>query len=200
MSPTACLVAAMAWCALAACAPPGPGVRGSDVDAAGDPPAPAHVVTAVPRAYVLPLEADTRRCLLERLERGDLRIARLTLAGLRPRNAQALKGVRLFIQQPDTPRSAAQAVPAPGDPHAAGAFALGLEAEQTYVLNIAPTLSALWRNRTLDAEVLSANGNGLRMTFVADPWEDAGALPQDFALPIDDLHLDVPCEPRQPRR
>lgn len=200
MSPDRCLVAAMAWCALVACAPAGPGVRGPDIDGAGDAPAPAHVVGAVPRAYALPLDADTRRCLLERLERGDLRIARLTLAGLRPRNAQALKGVRMFIQLPDTARGAGQAVPAPGDPHAAGAFALGLEAEQTYVLNIAPTLSALWRNGTLDAEALSPAGDGLRLTLVADAWEDAGALPQDFALPIGDLHLDVPCEPRQPRR
>lgn len=195
MSPSGCLVAAMAWCALVACVPAGPGVRGSDIDAAGDAAAPAHVVVAAPRAHVLPLDAETRRCLVERLERGDLRIARLTLAGLRPRNAQALKGVRLFIQQPDTPRTAAPIDPAPGDPHAAGAFALGLEAEQTYVLNIAPTLAALWRDGTLDAEALSA---GLRLTFVADPWEDAGALPQDFALPIGELHLDVPCEPRQP--
>lgn len=199
MSLTARIAAGLVWCALTACAPAGPGERGPDAGgtgASGTDPAPAHVVAAAPGTYALPLAADTRRCLLERLERGDLRIARLTLSGLRPRNAQALKGVRVFVERPVerfVERPEAGTGTPTDDPHAAGAFVLGLEAEQTFVLNIAPTLDALWRSGVLDAGILSSR-DGLRLTFVADPWEEAGALPQDFALPIARIRLEVPCE------
>lgn len=192
------LVAGLAGCALTACA-----LAGSGMPGAGTGAVPAHVVTAAPGTHRLALPDKARRCLLAKLEDGELRVARLTLAGLRPRNAGTLKGVRIYVERPAFEGAAAegraharhrtQSGASPVDPHAAGAIALGLEAEQTYLLNIAPTLDALWRSGALDAKALSAHG-GLRLTFIADPWDDAQALPRDFALSIADIRLDVPCD------
>lgn len=198
MALAAHLVAGFAGCALTACT-----LAGSGVPGAGTAAAPAHVVTAAPGTHTLPLPDQTRRCLLAKLENGELRVVRLTLAGLRPRNAGTLKGVRIFVERPALEGAAAegraharhrtQTGTSPVDPHAAGAIALGLEAEQTYVLNIAPTLDALWRSGALDAQTLSTHG-GLRLTFIADPWDEAQALPRDFALSIRHIGLDVPCD------
>lgn len=180
-------VAGIAWVALvAACAPAGhgglypgaaPTTSGEDV---------AHVIAAAPGTYALPLGDDTRACLVRQLERGSLGIARLTLVDLRPQAAQALKGVRVFVEHPDadatTPSDAASA---------AGAFVPGPEPRQTVVLNIAPALELLWASGGLQRRL--AEGGTLRLTFVAEPWDFAPSLPADFALPFARATLEVPC-------
>lgn len=181
-------VMGIAWVALvAACAAAD---RDTDFGApagAGAGEDAAHVIAAVPGTHVLRLDDDTRACLVRRLRRGDLDTARLTLVDLRPRAARALKGVRVFIEKTD-----ADAATPHDDIHDAGAFVLGLEPRETVVLNIAPTLNALRVAGALDPQAL-ATGGMLRLTFVAEPWEFAAALPADFALPFARATLAVPC-------
>lgn len=177
----------IAWVALvAACAPAAhdglhPGAAsttgGDDV---------AHVIAAAPGTYALRLGDDTRACLVRQLERGSLGIARLTLVDLRPHAAQALKGVRVFVENPD-----ADATTPPDADSAAGAFVLGPEPRETVVLNIAPALELLWASGGLQQTL--AEGGSLRLTFVAEPWDFASSLPADFALPFARATLDVPC-------
>jgi hypothetical protein len=185
-------VVAIAWVVLAAaCAPAGQGTRSGD-SATGSGEAAVHVIAAAPSTHVLRLDDSTRECLARRLQRGDLDIARLTLVDLRPRAAQALKGVRVFVDMPDayaaTPRVAASE---------AGAFVLGLEPRETVILNIAPALKALWRAGDLTPQVFAEDG-ALRLTFVAEPWDFAASLPDDFALPFARATLEVPCVETEP--
>jgi hypothetical protein len=185
-------VIGIAWVALvAACAAAD---RGTDFGtAAGAGEDVAHVIAAVPGTHVLRLDDDTRVCLVRRLQRGDLDTARLTLVDLRPRAARALKGVRVFVEKTD-----ADASTSPDDIHDAGAFVLGLEPRETVVLNIAPTLNALQAAGALDPQALATGG--LRLTFVAEPWDFAAALPADFALPFARATLVVSCAETDPDR
>ena len=180
-------VVAIAWVALVvACVPAGHAGRhpGAASTTGGDDV--AHVIAAAPGTYALRLADDTRACLARQLERGSLGTARLTLVDLRPHAAQALKGVRVFVENPD-----ADATTPPDDASAAGAFVLDPEPRQTMVLNIAPALNLLRASGGL--ERVLATGGALRLTFVAEPWDFVPSLPTDFALPFARATLDVPC-------
>jgi hypothetical protein len=120
---------------------------------------------------------------------GSLEVARLILRDLRPRAAQALKGVRIFVEKLD-----ADAGTPVDDPHYAGNFVLGLEDSQTMLWNIAPTLSRLWHSGALTAKGL-AQRKALRITFVPDPVEPATPLPKDFALTFKSLEIELPRPP-----
>ncbi len=177
----------IAWVALvAACVPASHGALQPGAASTTGGEEAAHVIAAAPGTYALPLGDDARACLARQLERGSLRVARLTLVDLRPQAAQALKGVRVFVENPDadatTPSDAASA---------AGAFVLGPEPRQTVVLNIAPALELLWASGGLRRTL--AEGDALRLTFVAEPWDFAPSLPADFALPFERATLDMPC-------
>lgn len=171
--------------AAAACADSGSNVRtaGAETSGEGDPVA-MKTVTAAPSTFEVALEEEARQRLELHLGRGSLDVARLTVRDLRPRAAQALKGVRIFIEKPDAD------VDTPvEDPHYAGSFVLGLEDSQTLLLNVAPTLTKLRQSGDL------AGRKTLRITFVPEPWDYVAALPEDFALPFESLTLEVPAEP-----
>ena len=164
-----------------ACADSGSNVRTAGAEAGGeDDPMTTQAIIAAPSTFEVALEEEAR----QRLGRGSLDVARLTVRDLRPRAAKSLKGVRIFIEKPD----ADTGTPV-DDPHYAGSFVLGLEDTQTLLLNVAPTLAKLWQSGDL------AGRNALRITFVPEPWDYAGALPEDFALPFASLALEVPAEP-----
>lgn len=172
-----------------ACANAGSNVQAAQARAGGEggPMAPApRVLTAAPSTFEVELTDEARQRLETQLAGGSLTVARLLLRDLRPRSAQALKGVRIFLEKPD----ATLATPV-DDPHYAGNFVPGLEADQSTLLNVAPTLASLWRSGALTARGL-AERKRLRVTFVPEKWDWAAALPQDFALPFGSLTLEVP--------
>lgn len=143
-------------------------------------------ITAAPVTFNVALEDEVRQSLERQLAGGSLEVARLVIHNLRPRSAKALKGVRIFIEKPDA------SVNTPvDDPHYTGNFVLGLEASQSMLLNIAPTLSRLWQAGELAPKVL-AERRALRITFVPEPWDDATALAKDFSLPFESLTIEVP--------
>jgi hypothetical protein len=168
--------------AQAAGAEPG-GARGE-----GDPVR-TNVIAAAPSTFKVALEDEVRQRLELYLTRGSLGVARLVVRGLRPRSAQALKGVRVFVEKPD-----ADAGTSVDDPHYAGNFVLGLAASQSMLWNIAPTLSRLWRSGDLTPKSL-AEKKVLQITFVPERWDFATALPEGFALPFESLTLEVPPQP-----
>ncbi len=149
-------------------------------------PAAASVMTAAPATFEVTLGDDVVRRLELHLAHGSLEVARLILRDLRPRAAQTLKGVRIFVEKPD-----ADAGTPVDDPHYAGNFVLGLEDSQTMLWNIAPTLSRLWHSGALTAKGL-AQRKALRITFVPDPAEPATPLPKDFALTFKGLTVELP--------
>jgi hypothetical protein len=152
-------------------------------------PAAASVITAAPATFEVALGDDVVRRLEPQLAHGSLEVARLILRDLRPRAAQALKGVRIFVEKPD-----ADAGTPVADPHYAGNFVLGLEDSQTMLWNIAPALSRLWHSGALTAQGL-ARRKALRITFVPDPVEPATSLPKDFALTFRSLTIELPRQP-----
>lgn len=168
-----------------ACADSGSNVRtaGAEAGGEGDPVA-TRAITGAPSTFEVALEEEARQRLEFHLGRGSLDVARLTVRDLRPRAAQSLKGVRIFIEKPD-----ADAGTPVDDPHYAGSFVLGLEDTQTMLLNVAPTLARLWQSGDL------AGQKALRITFVPEPWDFAAALSEDFALPFESMTLEVPAEP-----
>jgi hypothetical protein len=143
-----------------------------------------NVLTAAPRTFELVLAAEARGALEQRLARGDLDVARLAIHDLRPRSADALKGVRIFIELP-----AADAATRVDDPHYAGSFVLGLGSRQSVLVNIGPTLARLRRAGELGDLAQTA---ALRVTLVPEPWEFARAMPDDFAISFGALTLEVP--------
>lgn len=159
---------------------------GTEVGGEDHPVAP-KVITAAPSTFEVALEKEVPQRLELHLGRGSLDIARLVVRGLRPRAAQSLKGIRIFIEKPD-----AHADTAVDDPHYAGSFVLGLEDSQTMLLNVAPTLTRLWQSGNL------AGRKALRITFVPEPWDYADALPEEFALTFESLTLEVPAGPGRP--
>ena len=168
-----------------ACADSGGNVRTAGAEAGGeDDPVATKAITAAPSTFEVALEEEARQRLERHLGRGSLDVARLTVRDLRPRAAQSLKGVRIFIEKPD-----ADAGTPVDDPHYAGSFVLGLEDTQTLLLNVAPTLARLWQSGDLSGR------KALRVTFVPEPWDFAAALPEDFALPFESVTLEVPAEP-----
>jgi|SRR5579864_621780 len=152
-------------------------------------PAAASVITAAPATFEVALGDDVVRRLEPQLAHGSLEVARLILRDLRPRAAQALKGVRIFVEKPD-----ADAGTPVADPHYAGNFVLGLEDSQTMLWNIAPALSRLWHSGALTAQGL-ARRKALRITFVPDPVEPAKSLSKDFALTFRSLTIELPRQP-----
>ena len=154
----------------------------------GDP-VNAGTILAAPTTFEVALEDEVRQRLELRLARGSLDVVRLGIHDLRPRAAQALKGVRIFIEKPD----ADVRTPA-GDPHSAGAFVLGFQTPESMLLNVAPTLSRLWQSGDLAPEDL-AGRKALRVTFVPETWDSAAALPEDFALAFESLTIEVPADP-----
>jgi hypothetical protein len=171
--------------AATACADTASSVQTTGAEAGGeDDPVAAKVITAAPSTFEVALEEEVPQRLELHLGRGSLDIARLVVRDLRPRAAQSLKGVRIFIEKPD-----AHAGTPVDDPHYAGSFVLGLEDSQTMLLNVAPTLARLWRSGDL------AGRKALRITFVPEPWDFADALPEEFALSFESLTLEVPADP-----
>jgi len=144
------------------------------------------VITAAPVTFKVALADDVRQSLERELAGGSLEVARLVIRNLHPRSAKALKGVRIFIEKPDANLSTPV-----GDPHYAGNFVLGLEASQTMLLNIAPTLSKLRQAGDLTPKLL-AEKKALRITFVPEAWEETPALAKDFALSFESLTVEVP--------
>ncbi|WP_287244514.1 MULTISPECIES: hypothetical protein [unclassified Okeania] len=148
-----------------------------------------NVITANPSTFEVEIEEEVRQRLNLYLEDDSLKIARLYIQELRPREARALQGVRIFIEKPD-----ADANTPIDDPHYANSFVLGLEDSQSMIWNIAPTLSKLWYLGDLSPEKL-AEKEALQITFVPNPWDFAIALPEDFALTFRCLRFEMPHQP-----
>jgi len=173
-----------------ACADGSSNVRTTSAKAGGErDPAHAGVILAAPTTFEVAIEDEARQRLELKLAHGSLGVVRLVIRNLRPRAAQALKGVRIFIEKPD----AKVRTPA-GDPHSAGAFVLGLGAPESILLNVAPTLSKLRQSGKLAPADL-AGRKALRVTFVPETWDSATALPEEFALAFESLTFEVPAEP-----
>jgi hypothetical protein len=166
-----------------ACASTNGAPRGADNQ---DPrEAMVHVVTAAPTTITIALDESTRQELTRRLADGSLRVARLQLRDLRPRSAQTLKGVRVFVEKPDADLSTPV-----DDPHYATSFVLGLSSPDSLLFNIAPTLSRLWRSGGLTIDHLDKT-KAVRVTFIPEPSDAIRVLPADFALTIQGVSLDV---------
>lgn len=176
----------LCW-AVAACA--GPWNDGAP--AGGD--ASAQVVHATATTHAVALDEDTRRCLGQGLGDGSLSVARLRIERLSARAASGLKGVQLFVARSD----AGPSTPA-DDPHYAGSFAMGLEQEETVVLNIAPALVRLAREDDRAIAAIVSRGV-LPLTLVPERWEDAPTLP-DVALTFHAIRLEVACSDGGGRR
>lgn len=148
----------------------------------GDP-VPNGVILATPTTVEVALADDTRQRLERHLGRGSLAVVRMAVNNLRPRSADGLKGVRIFIEKPDAgPRTPSD------DPHFAGAFVLGLQSPENMLLNVAPALS-----RVHAAEDLRGR-KALRVTFVPESVDPTASLPKDFALTFDSVTFEVPDE------
>lgn len=171
-----------------ACADASSNVETNDGGGKGDP-AHAAVILAAPTTVDVAVGNEVRQRMQLGLAHGSLKVVRLVIRNLRPRAAQGLKGVRIFIDKPD----AGVRTPA-GDPHAAGAFVLGLQSPETVLLNIAPTLSRLWQSGELTAKNLSGK-KALRVTFVPETIDSSTALSKDFALSFEDVTFEIPAEP-----
>jgi hypothetical protein len=152
-----------------------------------------HVVTATPRTIDVELDDETRQGLEQHLAAGSLTVARLQLRDVRPQSAQALKGVRIFIEKPD-----ADARTPVDDPHYAGTIVIGFTASESVLLNVAPTLARLRQSADLTTARL-AERKAIRITLVSEPWDFAARLPADFALTIQGVTLTVPREQGGPR-
>jgi hypothetical protein len=148
-----------------------------------------HVITAAPATINLALDDQTREGLQRHLADGSLVIARLNIHDVRPRAAQTLKGVRIFIEKPD-----ADLRTPVDDPHYAGNFVLGFSTSDSILLNIAPTLSRLWQSSDLSKATLDQR-KAIRITLVPEPWDYAPNLPPDFALTIQSMALEIPSQP-----
>jgi hypothetical protein len=162
------------------------GAGGGSGEGDGNPPMAASVITAAPATFEVALGDEVRRGLELHLAHGSLQVARLILRDLHPRAAQALRGMRIFVEKPD-----AGAGTSVDDPHYAGNFVLGLEDSQTMLWNIAPTLSRLWHSGALTAQGLEKR-KALRITFVPDLWQPA---PQGFSLAFKSLTIELPAQP-----
>ena len=148
-----------------------------------------NVITTTPSTFEVDIEEEARQRLNFYLENDSLKIARLYIRDLRPDVAQALEGVRVFIEKPDAD------VNTPiDDPHYASSFVLGLEDSQSMILNIAPTLSKLWYAGDLSPERL-AGKEAMQITFVPHPLDFVTALPENFTLPFRCLTFEVPSQP-----
>lgn len=150
---------------------------------------PMNVITTTPSTFEVTLEDEVQRRLNLLLDEGSLDIARLAVRDLRPHASRSLKAVRIFIEKSD-----ADVNTATDDPHYVGSFVLGLDDSQSFLFNIAPTLSTLWHTGALSSAQL-AESKELQITFVPYPWDFASTLPEDFALPFSCLTLDVPSQP-----
>ena len=150
---------------------------------------PAHVVTAAPLTISVDLDDQTRRELERRLSAGSLTVARLMIRDVRSQAAQALKGVRIFIEKPD-----ADVRTSVDDAHYASSFVLGLTSPESMLLNVAPTLTRLSKSGELTSEKLNQQ-KAIRITFVPEPWDFARRLPPDFALTMAGVALEIPQQP-----
>jgi hypothetical protein len=149
----------------------------------------AQIVTAKPGTMTVTLDDRTRRDLVRHLDSGALAIARLSIRDVRPHAAQALKGVRIFIEKPDATVTTPVA-----DAHYAGNFVLGLTAPESMLLNVAPTLTKLWQSGELSRATLDQR-QSLRITLVSEPWDFAPTLPPDFSLTLGPVTLEIPQQP-----
>lgn len=170
----------MAW----ACASNNAKVDGGARQGQEEPP--GHVVTAAPRTISVELDDETRTELQRRLSAGSLTVARLVIRDVRPQAAQALKGVRIFIEKPD-----ADVNTPVEDLHYASSFVLGLTSPESTLLNVAPTLMSLSKSGELTREKLNQQ-KAIRITFVPEPWDFARRLPPDFALTVASVALEIP--------
>ena len=147
---------------------------------------PAHVMTSAPSTIEIPLDDATREGLARQLARRSLTVARLSIRELRPQAAQALKGIRVFIEMPTaTTRTSIN------DPHYATSIVLGFDASDSVLLNVAPTLVGLWGSGDLTRAKLDER-KSLRVTLVPEPWDGARALPAEFAVTLQGVTLEVP--------
>ena len=148
-----------------------------------------HIVTAAPSTISVELDDETRRELARRLSAGSLTVARLVIRDVRPQAAQALKGVRIFVEKPD-----ADVNTPVEDSHYASAFVLGLTSPESTLVNVAPTLTRLAKSGELTSEKLDQQ-KAIRITFVPEPWDFARRLPADFALTVAGVALEIPRQP-----
>ena len=149
----------------------------------------AGVILAAPTTFEVPVESEARQRMEVHLAGGSLRVVRLIIRNLRPRAAQHLKGIRIFIEKPD-----AGLLTPTQDSHSAGAFVLGLQSPETMLMNVAPALSRLRQSGELTAADL-ARRKALRVTFVPEPSDSNTSLPKDFAITFESLKFEVPAEP-----
>jgi hypothetical protein len=154
-----------------------------------EPEAIPQTITAAPTTIRVELDDVTRQALERQLAARSLAVARMIIRDLHPQAAQALKGVRIFIEKPDANASTPAA-----DPHYADSFALGLGPSESVLLNIAPTLVRLWDSRDLTGAKLDER-KALRITFVPEPWDYTPRLPPDFALTVQHVAVEVPRQP-----
>lgn len=161
----------------------------ADGRASGQDDVPGHIVTAGPRTITVELDGETRAELQRRLSAGSLTVARLVIRDVRPNAAQALKGVRIFIEKPDADVNTSVA-----DPHYASSFVLGLSSPESMLLNVAPALTRLWKSGDLAKEKLRQQ-KSIRITFVPEPWDFARRLPPDFELAMGSVALEIPPQP-----
>ena len=150
---------------------------------------PGYIVTAAPRTINVELDDQGRAELERRLSAGSLTVARLVIRDVRPKAAQGLKAVRIFIEKPDADVNTPVA-----DSHYASSFVLGLSSPESTLLNVAPALTRLWKSGELTNEKIRRQ-KSIRVTFVPEPWDFAGRLPPDFELAMAGVALDIPRQP-----
>ncbi|MGH8614078.1 MAG: hypothetical protein ACREYF_19135 [Gammaproteobacteria bacterium] len=175
-----------------ACVGAGPRDQAEGAAAAPEPasassektPVNSHLLTAAPTTVEVAIPEDVRRHVQRHLGQKSLETVRLVVRDLRPEAADALKGVRLFLDRPD-----ADAATPVDDPHYAGNFVLGLDDSQTFLWNIAPTLARIWRAPDLTTK------KTLQVTFVPETWEPATRLSEQFALRFASVELEAPATP-----
>jgi hypothetical protein len=169
-----------------ACGSAGAGPQTTDGDSRDGGYSQATALAAIPTTVEVQLAGDTSQRLKDRLDRRSLEVARLVLHDLRPHGASSLKGIRVFVEKPDADLSTPL-----DDPHYVSSFILGLEPSQTFLWNIAPTLSRL-RELGRHPEGEHAPNARLRVTFVPEPWDAAKGLEEDLALPFSSVTIEVP--------
>lgn len=145
-----------------------------------------YTLTGAPTTIRVELDDSARDALARRLDARSVEVARLILRDVRPAGAQALKGVRVFLEKPDADLSTPT-----DDPHYAGSFVPGFAPPETVQLNIAPALASVWASRDLSRTALN-DRKAIRITLVAEPWEPARRMPPEFALTIQGAALELP--------
>lgn len=181
---------ALMSCISVACSASNSDVRAEGADLSGNSgksdPMTMNIINNSSSTFQLEIGDEVRQTLKLHLEGGSLKIARLVIRDVYPQAAKDLKGVRIFIENPD-----ADANTTIDDQHYISSFVLGLEDVQSLQFNIAPTLSRLWHAGIITPAHLDGRKK-LQVTFVPIHWDFVTAFPTDFALTFKSLTLEVP--------